>query len=159
MHSYFGPSVIRGNVIHRNESGAIEIAKKAKGMLPEVNHNSVPGGFPGEGNLDGKPKFVDDGVEGKIAGVRADEFISLLQVDGVKLQPNRLAGRVIRVGEKWSVIKDNDAIGLTVWGNMTTDREGKGSNAATEFLIIPTYTQTVDSPVKHLGVGAGEAIR
>jgi hypothetical protein len=158
VHSYFGPSIIRGNVIHGNESGSIDIAKKAKGILPEVSHNSVAGGFPGEGNIAVKPKFIDDGIKGKIAGARTAEFTTLLQVEGVSLQPNKLAGRVIRVGDKWSVIKENDATRLTVWGNMDTDREGKGSNAASKFMIIPTYTQTADSPVRNMGVGAGDVV-
>jgi hypothetical protein len=75
----------------------------------------------------------------------------MLKIEGAKLKGESLTGRAICVGEKWSVIKQNDESRLIVWGDMTTDREGLGSNAAAEFTILPTYTQTNDSPAKRVG--------
>lgn len=77
---------------------------------------------------------------------------STMPVRREDMRPRKLAGRVIRVDAKWTVIKENDASRLIVWGNMTTDREGNGTLRPTKFMIIPTYTQTADSPAKTVGV-------
>jgi hypothetical protein len=157
-YSYFAPSLIQNNLIYGNELEGIAVARGSKGALPDVSHNVVQGGFSGDDNVDIEPKFVRDGLSGKITDVRITEFTSILKLERRKLEPGKLTGRVIRIGEKWTVVKQNDAAGLVVWGNMTTDREGHGSNPTAEFTILPTFTQTADSPAKNVGAHVGDRL-
>ena len=153
--SYFRPSIIRNNLIHGNVAGGIQINRKAKGPLPEIFENDVQGASGGDGNIDVPPKFLDDGLTGRIAAVETTGLTSVLTIAGGKLPAGELVGRVICVGEKWTVVRENEATRLTVWGDMTTDREGRGSPAVREFSVIPTYTQTADSPARSMGARLG----
>jgi hypothetical protein len=88
------------------------------------------------GNFDKDPDFNRDGIEGYITSIHCDlsEYTTLLELkkplENIKLLP----GRLLRMGNQWSVIKEVKSGKLVVWGNLSSikDRNQK-------FEIIPSY--------------------
>ena len=152
---YFRPSVARNNIFWDNPAAAVTI-RPGPGVPPIVENNLTSDTLDGPGNISTDPKFVADGLSGRIASAvyRPGENCTILQVSTPSLENLNLAGRVIRVGEVWSVIKSTDERCLmTVWDDMhrapdPTVRLQKvsGKNRPDTFKILPTYRLRPDSP-------------
>ncbi len=112
--TYFRPSLLRDNVIRGNRPAQVVV--EAAAMLRACDNN-VEGGYPG-GNLDQDPGFAEDGVVAGAEVVSHDSlcYTTVLRVHA-RCSPGCLApGRVVRVGQSWTVIKSWEAPLLTVWG-------------------------------------------
>ena len=118
-------------------------------MDATIAYNDFRFGHPGNANLDKDPLFADDGWSGaatrlvrdaagcstscRLAGLSADE---------------RLAGRAIRFGDFWTVVKDAGSGGVTVWGVVPPEL----GDGPVRVEIVPSYRLRSGSPC----LGAGE---
>lgn len=139
------PPTLQDNIIWGNAPVQISIRQIAAGE-PHVHRNVVQGGASGKANVAVDPKIIDDSLRGRVVSRRYDpawattEFV----IDGFSISPiPDLAGRVIRLGEQWSVIKSAGNGRAVVWGELT-DRAG-------EVFILGTYQLAADSPGRDKG--------
>lgn len=97
-----------------------------------VRNNNMREPVEGNGNYSKVPKFIDDGIEIKsIASVFDRDAFSTTALTHAKFEVNQLANRVVKIGNKWAVIKSNHSNSITVWGNFSGE---------VKFEVAPTYT-------------------
>lgn len=143
------------NILENSTGPALTITGSSP---PEVSHCVISGGFPGPGNLDVAPNFVDDAVTGTArVAFNATVIESTCKLDTStvpmrQLVEQSLAGRPIRVvpsdgsDEIWGVIRTGpDQHGtLHIWGDL---RGQPADNSITvKFFIPPTYHLSSASP-------------
>jgi len=138
LYSYMQPAIVRGNVIRENEKGAFLVLNNA-GPAPLFEKNNIDDQNVSQGtqNFDRPPKFIDDGISGKVKEIRFDPLRIQSRVEIEPLLPDdrNLAGRVLRVGERWGVIIESHDRTITVWGELQgADRKDL------VFEILPTYS-------------------
>jgi hypothetical protein len=99
-----------------------------------VENNNMRDLYEGAGNISRKPKFREEvqnlyaySVSYSRSKLTSDVFLS-----GSNLVPGALLGRVVKAGDHWTVVRQNSADILTVYG----DHSGK-----IEFIILPVYHQ------------------
>jgi hypothetical protein len=133
--SYFIPPLIRNNTLRENEQESIVI-RDIQGQPPIIQNNNIQGEFSGTDNYDTKPEFVNDSVKGKIKSIQYDpiHFSSIISVQKSIDKSDQLAGRVIRLGDRWSVIKSVEEKKIIVWGDLSDI-----SKKDIEFEIISEY--------------------
>ena len=95
--------------------------------------------------------FENDGVEGKIAGVRFDAVTSTTVITvSADLPAASLAGRPVGLGKgknpQWRVIQRASAREIVVWGRLEAE-----TKAATDFTVLRTFSLKPDAPA---GIGA-----
>ncbi len=133
--SYFMPSLIRNNILRDNKQQPIFI-KKNEGQPPIIQNNNIQGGFSGTDNFDTKPEFLDDSIRGKVKSVQYDPlyFSSTIIVEKSIDNRDQLTGRVILLGNRWSVIKNIERNKIIAWGDLSDI-----SKNDLEFEIISEY--------------------
>jgi hypothetical protein len=124
------PALLTGNIIWGNVGKQLKDAD----LDANVNFNAIQGGYCGLANVDTDPKFEDDGFTGTVTAMTFDRnsVLTTILVADRRLEPNALAGRVIRVADNWSIVKTNTDDELIAWGKLL---EYKG-----DFEILPTYS-------------------
>ena len=142
---HMAASRITDNVFAGKMQMAVFVKPGAQSRIT-ITNNVMPTGSGASGNTDAQPIFIDDSVRGTIAAQSfdANAFVTTLQLkEAPGSKENDLTGRVISVGERWSVIKSNEDQSLIVWGDVTgkTDR----------LLVLGTYRQAENSPCRKLG--------
>lgn len=141
---YLQPLVMRNNIFYGNEPDQIRLEPWV-----DLSYNLVEGGF---GNsytaYNIEPGFLDDGLTLETGKSRflENRFQTVVSVTG-NLEPGSLRDRVMRMGEEWSLVVDNDANRITVWGNFPLEE-----NTAVE--IIPTFHLAPDSKCINRGLYA-----
>ncbi len=128
------PPVITANLLYGNGGGQIG-AQTTGADMPVVTKNDIQGGYKGgEGNFDAKPEFENDGAKGPIKSMDYDQrrVVTTISVAEVP-RGGKLAGRVVNVGDKWSVVKESGDGKIVAWGDL------RSRAPATEFTIAPTY--------------------
>lgn len=127
-HTHYQPSVIRGNRVFGNESGQIMISRNAGvALILEDNVEQAA-----ETDIDAP------GLELWIRNAILDP--RLLQTELVveaSVPLGNLEGRVMRVGDWWSVIRSSSGNSLRVWGDFTA---GDQDPAARTITILPDYS-------------------
>lgn len=122
-------SVFRNNLIVFNTPDQVRFDTEA-----DVAYNIMhPGGHEGGYyNFDHAPGFRDDGLRLAVRSARfePDAFTTTLAVSE-NLEPGALAGRIVRLGEHWSMVRTNTTDELTLWGPAPPE------GAALE--VLPTY--------------------
>jgi hypothetical protein len=164
---YFTAPVIANNIFYGNR--LTEVRLSGNGAMPTVSHCLVRGGFAGEGNLDQPPLFVDDGQRGTVEKLTFDAgaMTTAVTVADDLREPRSLAGRVVRIGRRWAVIKSAERRGLTVWGDALPEDPAQAraeyahskhkppaDDAAAplnEFEIAKTYRLRPESPCVDAG--------
>ena len=98
-----------------------------------VKNNNIKNNPAGSNNYSKVPKFRNDMEILKIASSNylLKEYITTMILLNKKLQKNELVNRIVKIDDKWSVIKSNDENTITIWGNFS------GAISAT---VLPTYT-------------------
>ena len=101
-----------------------------------VEDCNIEGGYEGAGNVDEDPGFRENGFSGVI---RSDRFkpehvVTVLVIEEALPKDDERSGRVIRVGERWSVIKETRKKEIIVWGDVWN-----ATDEASNFVIISTY--------------------
>lgn len=150
---HFAPSVLFRNIIRGN---GLHVQKG--GLRPTVSHNNIEGGFDGEGNIDADPHFMEDGIEGRVSGIRYDPDSLSTWITCVRTSAGNedLTGRVIQYGDRWSVVNAGHRKRIAVWGDLTRKLDGD-DNVSKSFRIIPTYQRQEHS--HHGEIGAIRMIR
>ncbi|MBI4582559.1 MAG: right-handed parallel beta-helix repeat-containing protein [Planctomycetes bacterium] len=136
------PSIITGNLFYGNEGGQLGAEKGAE--APFVTKNDIQGGYAGgEGNFDQKPQFVDDGFQGQVKSLDYDvhRAVTTIAVGNLTGAGGTLVGRLLRIGDKWGIIKHGSQRKIIAWGDLRPKRQ-----QATEFTIAPTYRLRTELP-------------
>jgi len=134
-----GPSHFTGNILRGPLGGKVEVRATFTRNMVE----------PGAGGIDQLPVgdvFVQDGVSGKITGLRFDAARCLTIVSADRdFGSAALAGRPIGLGEgkgvHWRVIKEARGRDLVVWGRLEAE-----TKPATEFTVLRTFALRRDAP-------------
>jgi hypothetical protein len=129
------PSLITANLIYGNEGAQLGVEKGHE--EPVVTGNDIEGGYPGgRENFDREPEFLDDGLKAKVVSLDYDAFraVTTIAAGGLAGADGGLAGRLVRIGEKWGVIQHAGRGTITAWGDLRHTLE-----KATELTIAPTY--------------------
>jgi hypothetical protein len=132
-----GPGVFVNNIF----VGGLDL--KAKTAVAYCN---VKGGAPGVGNVDRDPLFVADGAKGltRVKDHDGQHFVTTLELTGSPgLRANELAGRPIRLGKNWTVVKSNDASKIIVWERSPAL---PSADTSLDFEVLPTWRLRLQSP-------------
>lgn len=104
----------------------LETPAKVENNRMRENYNG------GINNKAGLPSIKDDGKNLSAASVIFNRTSYTTDIfSTTSLPKNSLVNRVVKSGDKWGVIKSNDGVFMTVWGDL---------NGASEFTILPTYS-------------------
>lgn len=139
-----GPSRLVGNILRGPLNGPVE----ARATLVRNMAEPAAGGSDSIAVAD---VFENDGVEGKIVGVRFDAttFATVIAVSA-DLPAASLAGRPVGLGKgknpQWRVIQRAAAREIVVWGRLEAE-----TKAATDFTVLRTFSLKPDAPT---GIGA-----
>jgi len=111
------PPILTNNTIRDNVGKQLDVGSEGA----RIEYNNVEGGFAGIGNTDKEPSLEDDGFELKASSSAydANRCVTILSYAGKSLDGGSLAGRVVRVGSKWSMVKSGGLQDLVVWGKMS----------------------------------------
>ncbi len=133
--SYFVPSIVRNNILRDNEQEPI-IIKDNQGQPPIIQNNNIQGEFSGTDNYDKKPEFIDDSIRGKVKSIKFDptQSSSTISIQKSIDKSDQLAGRVVRLEDRWSVIKSAENKKIIVWGDLSDILK-----TDLEFEIISEY--------------------
>ena len=133
--SYFTPTLIRNNTLRDNDQEPLEI-KDFQGQPPIIQSNNIQGGFSGTDNYDRKPEFSDDSIRGKVKSIQYDpiHFSSTISIQKSIDNSDQMAGRVVLLENKWSVIKKAENKKIIVCGDLSDI-----SKKDIEFEIISEY--------------------
>jgi len=98
-----------------------------------VKNNNIKDVPAGSDNYSQVPKFKNDEEILKIASANYSpkKFVTTMILLNKNLQKNELVNRIVKVGNKWSVIRSNDENTITLWGNFSGD---------ISLTVLPTYT-------------------
>ena len=101
-----------------------------------LEDNNIEGAVEGTGNIDEIPKFPEDGFVGSVGSIHFDplRMITTLVPQKLLKGSENLSGRVIRVGERWSVIKAMEKGNVIVWGDVNAEDQEK-----INIHVIPSY--------------------
>lgn len=132
------PGIIANNILW----GRFE-----KDTATPVTHCNLRGLVPGDGNIRADPGFRPDGLRlTTVASAYCHKtFVTTLVAPGLVAGRGDLAGRVVRAGDAWSVIKSNDGATLEVWGRLS---------GAVSVVVLPTYRLDENSPCRDAGTSA-----
>lgn len=128
------PSTFDGNIVW----GSVDYDTEAT-----VTNSLFRDGFPGEGNIQGEPTFIDDVISANVisANYSKAEFQTRVLLSET-LVPEDVQGRVVVADGKWAVIKSATVNSVTLWGDMSS---------ASNLTIISRYRQTADSAGAEIG--------
>ena len=101
---------------------------------PKIERNNIEGGFEGIGNVDRDPGFRKDTIKGTARSVEFDpsQFSSTILIQKA-IKNTDLSGRVLLIGNRWSVVKSVEKKTITVWGDLSAvDRN-------VQFEILSEY--------------------
>jgi hypothetical protein len=123
------PPILIHNTIRNNSDRQLDVGSEGA----RIEFNNIEGGFAGRGNIDKSPPFEDDRFKSTASAVTYDSnrCVTIFSCAGERFDGGSLAGRVIRVHEKWSMVKSGSRQELVVWGKL--DDEGL------DFEIMPSY--------------------
>lgn len=139
-----GPSRLAGNILRGPLGGPLE-ARVA------LERNMAERAAGGAGTIAVADVFVDDGVAGKIVGLRFEpvSHTTILTVDR-ELASGTATGRVVGVGagrvSQWRVVQAARGRELALWGRLEPE-----TRTVSEFTLLRTFKLRPDAPA---GLGA-----
>lgn len=140
---FLRPPVFRNNLFAHNQPEQALFEGEV-----DVTYNLMyPGGSrAGYYNRNHPPGFRDDSRKLTITAVQPDPaaFSTTLTIDG-PVEEGRLAGRIVRIGTFWSMIRAATAGTMSVWGLLPAD-------AGRELEIVQTFHLAPDSQSVNNGV-------
>jgi hypothetical protein len=97
-----------------------------------VRNCNIRDGYDGAGNVTKNPEFVNDRINlfADAVNYQVKKYYTRVFCSDIILVPNQLIGRVVRTGDKWGVVRSNDAHNLDIWGNLSGE---------VELTILPSY--------------------
>jgi hypothetical protein len=145
---HIAPTRINGNLF-AGPKECVPFVKANTITKPVYSGNGVPvGATVPAGNTAAEPAFVDDSARLGVAdrAFDAKRFVTTVKLKDGELQADQLVGRVVNVGDKWSVVRSNDAHTAEVWGDVSASGD--------TMLVLGTYQQAEGSPCKQFGAYA-----
>lgn len=140
---FLRPSILHNNIIALNKPEQILVQAEV-----DAAYNAVhPGGFKGGYyNFDYELRLRDDSRRLDVSSAASDPqtFTTELRVAG-RLKPAELAGRIVRLGKFWSMVKTNTDDTVTLWGLVPAGTDGP-------LEIQQTYHLAPDSKAVNNGV-------
>jgi hypothetical protein len=139
-----GPSRLIGNILRGPLGGPLEVRAT-------LSRNMAEASAGGADRLEVADVFENDGLAGKILGIRYDaaSFSTIVTLQE-PLPRDSLGDRVAGFGRgasaQWRVIRHAAGREVSVWGRLEPE-----TNAATDFTVLRTFTLKPDAPA---GVGA-----
>ena len=131
-----GKNYVKNNIIW----GTMDVDAPADFVANDISEK-----FPGKNNISKDPVFnnnLEKIVPLKVS-VNNGALTTELFVSGLKYKPGELVGRVVKTGDKWSVVKSNNGSDIILWGDLTGNLE---------YTLLPTFQLTSDSPCIDAGV-------
>jgi hypothetical protein len=125
-----GPASLVNNIVRR---GIV-----VKDPIAEQKHNSCGG----------DPAFAKDGITGTARELSRDTQRHTTTLTA-GADHGELAGRVIRVADRWSVVKESRNGAIVVWGSLA------GVAAPAAFEVLPTFRLQAGSPCIDKGASTG----
>ena len=121
--------VFQNNIVWGNRPIQVRFESDA-----DTNYNLIEGGYPGYGNLNKDPKFVNDGESLATGSSKLDEstFTTTVVVERRAASAGTLRHRIARIGADWSLVLSDDQGEVTLWGLL------KPAPAST-LEVLPTY--------------------
>jgi hypothetical protein len=106
-------------------------------------------GHAGGSNIDRDPMFLDDGWNGPAVGLRRDAAhgSTSFQIEGYSANES-LAGRVIRFGNFWTIVRSAAGREVSAWGVVPAEF----GDGPVRIEVLPTYRLQPGSPC----IGASE---
>ncbi len=110
-------STVTGNIFWGN-TRQVEVNRKFS-TPPRVENNVIQGGLEEGDNSDIDPGFIDNSFHMKVISIeyKDSKCLTEVQIDS-KLPEGSIAGRLARIGEKWSVIQKSTPGRITIWGDL-----------------------------------------
>jgi hypothetical protein len=138
---FLRPSTLRNNLLALNTPGQAHFDSEV-----DVAYNIMhPGGFAtGYYNFAHPPGFRDDSLQLVVQSVRSDPagFVTTLAIAGT-LDAATLTGRIVRLGDHWSMVRSNTEDVVVIWG--------PAPPAGEPLEILPTFRLAPDSPAINSG--------
>ena len=135
--------VVRNNIFSHNEPDEVFFEPHT-----DASYNLIRGGFETAYGVSGhEPGFLDDGLTLTASSSRYDgsRFQTTIMMEG--LTAHALKDRVVRMGDEWTLVTDNNVESLTVWGKFDME-------SGSELEIIPTFHLAPDSASINRGIYA-----
>ena len=132
--SYFMPTLIRNNTLRDNEQEPILVLENY-GQPLIVQSNNIQGQFEGRDNYNAVPAFATNSITGKATSTHFDaiSFTTAVAIEEPIGDSEQLAGRVLRLGDRWSVIKAAQSTKILVWGDLG------GTHKKMDWEVISDY--------------------
>ncbi|NOX67399.1 MAG: hypothetical protein GXO85_16765 [Chlorobi bacterium] len=113
--NYFKPSLIIDNIIRENEGKAF-----SSNLEVIFEDNNINENVKNQHNKNKAVKFTNKSITGEIINIKFDKnkFQSVIEIEK-KPDQKSLAGRVIQVGDFWSVVQRSENSKIYVWGNIS----------------------------------------
>lgn len=117
------PCVVKDNIIWADYKQNVEA---------EVSNNNMKYQVKDEDNYSKIPKFKNNGLNLTLASSNyfSKKSFTVLMLLNKKFAENELVNRVVKIGERWSVVKSNESNLIELWGNFAGE---------TTITILPTY--------------------
>jgi hypothetical protein len=98
-----------------------------------IRHCASREDLAGEGNIRATPRFTEDGAKllAATSNYDAPRFLTEYTLPSAALPEGPLAGRPVRLGDRWSVVHSNSPGRLRVWGDSSYQRA---------LELLPSYT-------------------
>lgn len=144
------PSIIRDNVFYSNAGGQLGAEEGTE--APIVAGNDVQGGYKGggEGNFDQKPDFVNDAIEGKVSSIDYDAERALTTIKVAETTGSeKLAGRVVNVGDRWGTIKQAGDGQIIAWGDLRPKQPANQFKIWSSYQLRTALAGDAGSQLKH----------
>lgn len=101
-------------------------------IAAKVTRNNMMHPPKGTDNYWKIPEFVDDGLTLKVASSNyfPQNYYTEMFLFNTSMRPNELANRVLKIGDRWSVVRSNSETSVTLWGNFAGE---------VSMTVLPTY--------------------
>ncbi len=98
----------------------------------EVKNNNMLYLEEGKNNYSRTPEFIDDGITiySLASNWQRSTNTTDVTVAGNMFNKNQLVNRVVKAGNKWTIVKSNEGSKIKIWGNYAGE---------VGFFILPTY--------------------
>lgn len=125
-----GKSYVANNIIW----GDLKIDAPA-----EFSNNNSRNKIIGKDNFSKDPRFIKDSfrIEPILTPFNNLNQTTFLLISSSNYKDNELIGRVVKAGNKWSVVKSNTSNSIEVWGDLSGELE---------VLVLSTFQVEKDSP-------------
>jgi hypothetical protein len=129
---YLKPSTVSKNIIINNEKGAVDIQKNSKEKL-EFNNNTLENDYEGKQHHRLKGMETKEGLDYYFTKAHFDSTQYHTYLILQKPIKQNLTGRVVKINDKWSLVKNQQQNRIIIWGNILD------MNVSQNLYVLPVY--------------------